>query len=274
MPAPSPFPIVYFLSDYGTHDEFVGVVHAVVVAQAPGATMVDLTHHIPAFDAAAGSRTLVRAVPHLGPGVVLAVVDPGVGTARLGVCIEVALEARGTMHFVGPDNGLLVEAAELVAGGRPLDSVVALPSPSVRSTFDGRDVFAPAAGALCRGVPLGELGDPVDPAGLVRLPAALLERTVDPGGRSALRAEVIWVDTFGNVQLGATEVDVPDGVAVGLTRAEGETTLRRVSAFGELAPGEVGLLCDANGRLAIVAGQASAASRLGLLVGSQITLTW
>jgi hypothetical protein len=73
---------VYFLSDFGTADEFVGVVHAVIEARAPGTTVIDLTHHIPPFDVRAGSHTLVRAVPHLGPGVVLGVVDPGV--ARCG----------------------------------------------------------------------------------------------------------------------------------------------------------------------------------------------
>jgi S-adenosylmethionine hydrolase len=71
---------VFFLSDFGTEDEFAGVVHAVIAARAPGTTVIDLTHHVPPFDVRAGSHTLVRAVPHLGPGVVLAVVDPGVGT--------------------------------------------------------------------------------------------------------------------------------------------------------------------------------------------------
>ena len=85
---------VFFLSDFGTEDEFAGVVHAVIAARAPGTTVIDLTHHIPPFDVRAGSHTLVRAVPHLGPGVVLAVVDPGVGTARRGIALEVALAHR------------------------------------------------------------------------------------------------------------------------------------------------------------------------------------
>ena len=71
---------VFFLSDFGTADEFAGVVHAVIAARCPGTNVIDLTHHVPPFDVRAGSHTLVRAVPHLGPGVVLAVVDPGVGT--------------------------------------------------------------------------------------------------------------------------------------------------------------------------------------------------
>ena len=115
----TPCRTVFFLSDFGTQDEFVGVVHAVIAARAPGTTVIDLTHHIPPFDVRAGSHTLVRAVPHLGSGVVLGVVDPGVGTARRGIGIEVALPAGGTMYFVGPDNGLLVAAAE-AAGEAPV----------------------------------------------------------------------------------------------------------------------------------------------------------
>src|SRR5579859_8074423 len=155
---------VFFLSDFGTEDEFVGVVHAVIAARAPGTTVIDLTHHIPAFDVRAGSHTLVRAVPHLGPGVVLGVVDPGVGTARRGIGLEVALAAGGRMSFVGPDNGLLVAAAE-AAGEAPISTVVELhrdeAPPDRGTTFDGRDVFAPAAADLCLGTPLAALGDPI-----------------------------------------------------------------------------------------------------------------
>src|SRR5271169_6709510 len=143
---------VFFLSDFGTEDEFAGVVHAVIAAQAPGATVIDLTHHIPPFDVRAGSHSLVRAVPYLGPGVVLAVVDPGVGTGRRGIGLEVALSSGSgaSLAFVGPDNGLLVAAAEAAAEA-PVARVVELarpPAPPDRgSTFDGRDLFAPAAAA-------------------------------------------------------------------------------------------------------------------------------
>src|SRR6202046_3429733 len=110
---------VFFLSDFGTEDEFAGVVHAVIVARAPGTTVIDLTHHIPPFDVRAGSHALVRAAPHLGPGVVLAVVDPGVGTERRGLCVPVTPPGNGPTFFVGPDNGLLIAAAEPV-GEAPL----------------------------------------------------------------------------------------------------------------------------------------------------------
>ena len=169
---------VFFLSDFGTEDEFAGVVHAVIAARAPGTTVIDLTHHIPPFDVRAGSHTLLRAVPHLGPGVVLAVVDPGVGTERRGIALEVARPSGGTLSFVGPDNGLLVAAAE-AAGEAPVARLVELARESAPSdrgaTFDGRDVFAPAVAALCTGAALGKLGEPIDPASLVRLVGGVVE---------------------------------------------------------------------------------------------------
>jgi S-adenosyl-L-methionine hydrolase (adenosine-forming) len=289
---------VFFLSDFGTEDEFVGVVHAVIVARAPGTTVIDLTHHIPPFDVRAGSHTLVRAVPHLGSGVVLAVVDPGVGTTRRGIGVEVARPAAKSLYFVGPDNGLLVAAAE-AAGAAPIASVVELdrdPTPPDRgATFDGRDVFAPAAAALCGGASLAELGEVIEPASLVRLPGGVVEEGRLQNGRRYLRAEVTWVDRFGNLQLAATMADaraagmpltgivdltarvdstdeyldglpdslVPDGVA-----------LRWVDAFGELKQGEFGLLVDANGHLAVVAGEASAARWLNLVAGELLLLAW
>ena len=294
-----PVRTVFFLSDFGTQDEFVGVVHAVIQRRAPGTTVIDLTHHVPPFDVRAGSHALVRAVPHLGAGVVLGVVDPGVGTARRGICMEVARpEAGGTLCFVGPDNGLLVAAAE-AAGEAPITGVVALrraePPPDRGPTFDGRDLFAPAAAALCAGVPPEELGESVDPASLVRLAGGVVEQGRLHDGRTCLRAEVTWVDHFGNLQLAATVADarvagipwvgsielaariesgreyldglpqslVPDGVR-----------LRCVDAFGDLGQGEFGLLVDANGHLAVVAGEASAASWLNVAAGELLVLAW
>jgi hypothetical protein len=289
---------VFFLSDFGTEDEFAGVVHAVIQARAPGTTVIDLTHHIPPFDVRAGSHTLMRAVPHLGPGVVLGVVDPGVGTGRRGVALEVALPLGGTLSFVGPDNGLLVAAAE-AAGEAPVARLVELardPVPPERgATFDGRDVFAPAVAALCAGTALEKLGEPIDPASLVRLVGGVVEEGRLHDGRRCLRTEVTWVDHFGNLQLAATVADarvagipltgslelaariesgrlhpdalphslVPDGVQ-----------LRFVDAFGELQQGEFGLLVDANGHLAVVAGEASAAHWLNVAAGELLVLAW
>ncbi len=195
-----PPPTVFFLSDYGTEDEFVGVVHAVLAVASVGVAIIDLTHQIPPFDIRAGAMALERAAPFLGPGVVLAVVDPGVGSGRRGVCLEVSPRGPGPAFFVGPDNGLLLPAAELVGGGSIVRAIALPPVPGQARTFDGRDLFAPAAAALSRGVPLGELGPAFDPDSLVRLvPPAVAHLTLADGRRS-LRAEVVWVDRFGNLR--------------------------------------------------------------------------
>ncbi len=293
-----PVRTVFFLSDFGTADEFVGVVHAVIQTRAPGTTVIDLTHHIPAFDVRAGSHTLVRAVPHLGSGVVLGVVDPGVGTARRGIALAVERATGGTMYFVGPDNGLLVGAAEQ-AGEAPVVAAVELTrereSSDGGATFDGRDLFGPAAAALCAGTALADLGEPIDAASLVRLVGGVVEQGRLHDGRSSLRVEVTWVDHFGNLQLAATVADArvagipaegrmelvarvesgrvsPDGLPHSLV-PDG-IVLRCINVFGELAQGEFGVLVDSNGHLAVVAGQASAAHWLNVTAGELLVLAW
>jgi hypothetical protein len=254
----------------------------VLAAAAPGVTIIDLTHQVPAFDVRAGSHTLVRAMPHLGPGVVLAVVDPGVGSGRRGLCIEASPPTGDHSFFVGPDNGLLIAAAES-AGEAPISRAFTLRRDRGRSTFDGRDLFAPVAAALCRGVPPEDLGDPVDPRSLVRLTGGVVERGRLNDGRTCLRAEVIWVDHFGNMQLAVTFADaeasgVPPAGAVGITvlmeGEPGETPLRRVETFADLAHDELGLLIDSNGHVAVVAGEASAARQLDVSAGALVVLAW
>jgi len=289
---------VFFLSDYGTQDEFVGVVHAVLTSSETDVRVVDLTHQIPAFDVRAGSHTLVRAVPYLGSGVVLAVVDPGVGSTRRGLCIQVTPLAAAPEYFVGPDNGLLVAAAE-AAGESPITTVFELRRPEGTddrgSTFDGRDLFAPAVTALCGGAPPESLGNRVDPSSLVRLFGGVVEEGRLPDGRACLRAEVTWVDHFGNIQLAATVADArkagmpAEGGVELATVSEGDLgpaqvltdalvpdgmVLRCVRTFGDLQRSELGLLHDANGHLAIVAGEASAAHWLNVAAGELVVLAW
>lgn len=290
MTGPSPPPAapgaglttVYFLSDYGLADEFAGVVHAVLRRLAPGAAVIDLTHDVPPFDVAAGAAALTRALPHLGRGVVLAVVDPGVGGARRPVALRTAT-GHGDLWMVGPDNGLLVPAAEAEGGIRSAVHLRRSAAAGGATTFDGRDLFAPAAAALCRGEPLASLGQTVDPAGLHRLTVRGVVRGLGTDGRSFLQTDVRWVDHFGNAQLGV-EADEPDlpgsvelhrvGPAAGDERTVAVAWLRRVGAFDELGGDELGLLADANGRLAVVARARSAAAAAGLSTGDPVKLVW
>ena len=294
----TPTKSVFFLSDYGIRDEFVGVVHAVLAKTAPGVPVIDLTHRVPPFDVRAGANTLVRAIPHLGPGVVLAVVDPGVGSGRRGLCLEVPSLRGGPAWFVGPDNGLLVAAAELAGGGqitRAFELHHGNGPDGGGATFDGRDLFAPAAAALAKGTAPDTLGQPIGVDALIRLLPGVVEYGRLPDGRRCLRTEVTWVDHFGNIQLAVTSPDAaaagfPSTGSVELTvlTGSGESAhptlptalvpdgvlLRCVRTFADLESGALGLLIDANDHLALVAGQASAAHWLNVMAGELMLLVW
>ena len=259
---------ISFLSDYGSADEFVGVVHSVIRGIAPRATVVDICHEVPPHDVRAGSLTLVRAVQYLAPGVVLAVVDPGVGTARRAIAVEAGRD--GDTTFVGPDNGLLAAAVAMIGGaGRVVEltnDTYHLPAPG--PTFAGRDIFAPVAAYLTAGVDLFELGPELDPHSLrpALLPLPRAEGDV-------IVAEVLWVDRFGNVQLnvGPEEVDSL-GPRVLIRWRDAARTAVRVDAYAGVATGQVGLLVDSYGMMAIALDQASAAEELGLAPGDGVSL--
>ncbi|MGH9114887.1 MAG: SAM hydrolase/SAM-dependent halogenase family protein [Acidimicrobiales bacterium] len=258
---------VCFLSDYGLDDEFVGVVHRVIAATAPGVTVLDISHGVPAHDVRAGALTLWRVLPWLVPCVVLGVVDPGVGTARRAVAVEMA--GAGAL-LVGPDNGLLVPAA-LALG--PVTAAVELERPACPShgaAFDGRDLFAPAAARLAAGAEPASLGHSIDPASLVGGPLPQPESLA--GG--ALVCEVLWVDRFGNAQLNARPADVGRlGDQIEVTAGGSTVPARPAGAFADLGPGELGLIHDSYGMLALSLDREPAAARLGLGPGDRVLLT-
>jgi S-adenosylmethionine hydrolase len=262
------FDTISFLSDYGTADEFVGVVHSVIRTLAPPVRVIDISHQIAPHDVRAGGLALARSVSYMAPGVVLAVVDPGVGTDRRPVAVEVA---DGEAYLVGPDNGLLGPAVAMVGGATGavvLDNPDYL-LPSDSRTFDGRDVFAPAAAHLCRGVPMELLGTAIDPVQLT--PGLLPISEVSADG--SLRVEVLWVDRFGNAQLNAEPADVagwPSTVSVSGGRVE--RTAARVDTFADIPTGGFGLLADANGLLALAVNRGSAAEELALTEGAELVL--
>ncbi|WP_436793763.1 SAM hydrolase/SAM-dependent halogenase family protein [Actinospongicola halichondriae] len=263
---------VSFLSDYGRTDEFVGVVHSLIRSTAPGVGIVDISHDVPRHDVRAGGLTLARSAQYLCPGVVLAVVDPGVGTARRALAIEVG---DGQSVLLGPDNGLLAPAVAMVGGATRAVSLTNteyhLPAPG--PTFDGRDVFAPVAGALCMGADLGDMGEIVDPNSLT--PGILPVAREDDGD---LVAEVMWVDHFGNCQLNLDPDDL-DGwgdtlqAQIGADQSDDEwRLLRRADNFAGIADGQIGLLIDSYGVLAIALDRRSAEVELGARTGTEIRL--
>jgi S-adenosylmethionine hydrolase len=263
-------PIV-FLSDYGLEDEFVGICHAVMAGISPTSPIIDLSHAIPPHDVLRGALVLWRAIRFLpGDAIVLAVVDPGVGTGRR----PVALVTADGRCFVGPDNGLLSlawahEGGAVQAGLIESAEVILEP---VSATFHGRDVFAPAAAHLASGLSLERLGRSIDPASLVHL--SLTEPEVELG---RVHCEVLGVDRFGNVQLSATAehlraagLGASDRIEVVV--AGRPTAIRRAATFGDVAEGELAVIVDSTGWLAVVLNRGNGAETLGVAPGDPLTL--
>ncbi|MDH3605928.1 MAG: SAM-dependent chlorinase/fluorinase [Acidimicrobiia bacterium] len=262
---------ISFLSDFGLTDEFVGVVHGVVARIEPQLRVIDVTHGVPRGNIRAGALALLRAVQYLPEGVALVVVDPGVGTTRRPIAAETPWG-----YFVGPDNGVLAPAVAMVGGA---SSVVTLEDERFRipslggSTFDGRDVFGPAAAVLAaEQAAITDLGPPLPNDSLT----PLLLPLVEPEG-AGIRGEVWWLDQFGNCQ---TNVSAEDLTALGASPG-GEVTLQVggteyelpwVAAYGEVEPGQPLLHLDSYGLIAIAVREGSAAERLNLSEGHQVVL--
>ena len=263
--------LIAFASDYGLVDEFVGVCKAVMLGIAPDVRVVDLGHDIPPHNVRAGALLLVRAVQYLPEDtIVVAVVDPGVGTDRRLIGVEV----EGGI-LLGPDNGLLAPAVALTGGAR---SVVALENTEYRmqapgATFAGRDILAPAAGYLATGVPLERFGERVDPATLV--PGLINLPETQAGG--AIVGEIWWVDRFGNCQLNIDPDDLSlagagPGDPVEVHAGDGVRVARWVHAYADAKPSELVLLVDSYGLLSLALDRESAAGMLRVRAGSAVTL--
>jgi len=261
------FDTISFLSDYGLADEFVGVCKAVIRRIAPEAAVIDVCHEIPPHDVRAGSLALARAAQYLPAGVILGVVDPGVGSERRPVAVETA---DGEAVFVGPDNGLLASAVAMTGGARRAVALTNdeyhLPAPG--PTFAGRDIFAPAAAYLCAGVELDELGEAIDPLSLI---PGILPLTRDEDGK--VIGEVLWVDRFGNVQLNVDPEELtPMGDTVSIRFRDEVRTAVRADTYSELKAGQIGLVVDSYGLVSVALDRRSAADELRLHPPTEVSL--
>jgi S-adenosylmethionine hydrolase len=261
---------ISFLSDFGHKDEFVGVVHGVIAKLAPESRVIDVTHGVERGNLRSGALALTRAIQYLPEGVCLAVVDPGVGSARRAIAAQTVWG-----FFVGPDNGLLSPAVAIVGGAHRIVSIenpeVMIPSPG--ETFDGRDVFGPAAALLASGeAAIEDLGpeladDEVTP---LLLPLAEVDRGMVVG-------EAWWVDGFGNVQ---TNVSPAELEALGhspgdvITVKIGATIhqMRWVLSYSDVGEGEPLIHLDSAGLLAIAVHGGDASKELNLGEGIAVTM--
>ena len=268
----SRYDTVTLLSDLGTADGYVGVLHSIVRQLAPGVGVVDLTHEIEACDVQAGALVLARSVQYLCPGVIVGLVDPGGGSDRRPIALEVA---GGAAVLVGPDNGLLASAVGMIGGAERavvLDNVD-YHLRSDATTFAARDIFAPVAAHLCAGVAFEDLGTLVDPATLTPGLVPLNRTEQDADGTPVLEAEALWVDRFGNVQLNAELDDVAEfGDLLEVRTTRGARTVSLVSTYSDLADGTIGLLVDSDGLLSLVTYGRSASTELVVSRGDAVSL--
>jgi hypothetical protein len=265
-----PARFVTFLTDFGLQDDFVGACHGVIKRIAPDVQIIDITHGIPPHQVLQGALVLANTVPYMPAGVHLAVVDPGVGGARRPLALR---DASGRL-YVGPDNGLLLPAAERnggVADARELTNPdFALPS--VSRTFHGRDLFAPAAAHLALGVVLEELGPPLDPDALVRL-----DLPRPDVGASVIDAVVLYVDRFGNMQLNLArehldEVGVVPGDKVELVFGGERFYAVAARTFGDARVGDIVLYEDAYRNIAVAINGGNAAETFHVDAGERVRI--
>jgi hypothetical protein len=284
---------IALLTDFGTQDVYAGVMKAVIARMAPAARVIDLTHEVRPGDIRSGAFRLWQAFPYLPPRtVVLAVVDPGVGTARKAVAVPVS-----DLTFVCPDNGLLtfvlargenVPARREGAPGKEIRAFeIAPPSqgdPTVSATFHGRDIFAPAAARLLTGAAPDDLGPRTGP--LVRLSPPRLSLSVSP---LSVRGEILSSDRFGNLVSsigvlrregsvlnlepwlpGCPSASLPSkGLRV---RLNGAPEIPLVSTYGEVPPGTLLAYVGSDGLLEIGANGDRAVDRLGPMTDREIIL--
>ncbi|HET7030921.1 MAG TPA: SAM-dependent chlorinase/fluorinase [Candidatus Limnocylindrales bacterium] len=266
-------PFVSLLSDFGSRDPSAAIMRGVVLGIAPDARLVDISHDVRKYAIRDGALLLWCALPYLPVGSHVAVVDPGVGTARLPIGVATG---RGDV-LIGPDNGLLLAAAS------KLDGIVAVHElrepryrlPAISTSFHGRDIFAPAAAHLATGVPLPDLGPAIDPSSLVASP---IREPEVAGGE--LRSAILYVDTFGNVKLAGLRADLE--AALGLLspgdrlrlEIDGSRPLETTwqATFGDVPAGETLLYEDSYRRICLATREGDAAAKHGLVEDLEVRI--
>jgi S-adenosylmethionine hydrolase len=255
--------VIALLTDFGLRDHYVAAMKGAILTVCPGATLVDVSHEVPAHDVAAGAFTLDAAYPHFPPGTVfVGVVDPEVGSERRPIAV-----GAGRWLFVGPDNGLFT----LVLEAHPSARVHLLASPLLlrevpSPVFHGRDLFGPAGGRLAGGFPLEEVGPVVgDP---VRLPLPSKTRTAD-----AWEGAVIHVDRFGNLTTNLREADLQGLSGPRRDRLEvtfGAETIPLVRCYSDVEVGRPCALVGSSGRLEIAVRRGRADALPGAMPGARL----
>jgi len=255
--------IITIMTDFGLKDGFVGVMRGVIWSIAPEVRIADISHQIAAQDVYEGALVLARSAPYFPDGTIhIAVVDPGVGTTRRPIAAMI-----GKHFFVGPDNGLFTPLyTEAERNGWPVE-VVHLDRPrfwrkEISYVFHGRDIFSPVAAHLANGVPLNEMGTPIqDP---IRLEISQPERS-DQGWRSS----IVHIDNFGNLATSLLQEHL-EGMDVKTVRLCGREIQGMVHTFGDRPVGELVALIGSTGNLVVCVVNGNAARELGAKKGDMV----
>jgi S-adenosylmethionine hydrolase len=262
--------LVALYSDFGNRDVYAGVLRAILRTLAPESEVVDICHEVPAGDRHAAAFMLLSAVPYLPRGTIhLCVVDPGVGTSRMLVA------ARAGGHtFIGPDNGVFAPVIEALGGvteARYLTNEK-LQGPRRGATFHGRDVMAPVAAHLVRGIDFANVGEQAAP--LLDLPGFAPDVAAE-----RVTGRVLHVDHFGNLVTNLLPAEVPGGaaawdLAVGTDGTAASTRIARwAETYGDAEPGELLVYPGSVGFLEVAVRDGNAAERLRARTGSSVTAT-
>jgi S-adenosylmethionine hydrolase len=262
--------VITFLSDFGLADDFVGTCHGVIKGIAPEADVIDITHGIEPQSILQGALVLANTLPYMPAGVHVAVVDPDVGTPRRAL----VLRTDGDRLLVGPDNGLLMPAADRLGGVQAAFEITnrRYALEPVSATFHGRDVFSPAAAHLSLGLEPAELGNAVEVDTLV-----LPEIPQPEIGERRIRATCLYVDRFGNIQLNLTAPQLERIGIVPGRQVEVEVTMERFYAlaartFAEARVGDTILYEDAYQNIALAITRGNAADTFGVRAGMEVRL--
>lgn len=251
--------ILTLMTDFGIKDGNVGVMKGVIWSIAPGVQIADLSHNISPQDVREAALILARSAPYFPDGTIhLVVVDPGVGTERRAMAARI-----GPYYFVGPDNGIITLLLERYGEGEfyHLDRKQYW-LPEISHVFHGRDVFAPSAAHLARGVPLSELGTRITDPVLLDLPQPARR----PGG---LRGEIIHIDHFGNIATNIRQEHLEGRLDL-IVRYKSRELRGLVRTFGERQPGELVSLYGSTGNLLLCVVNGNAAQTLGASIGDPV----
>ncbi len=250
--------IITLLTDFGSADNFVGVMKGVILSINPKAIIVDITHEVPPQDVLTAAFLLQTSWPYFPKGSIhVAVVDPGVGTARRAIAVETAHAI-----FLAPDNGLLTP---VIKSGE-VRRIISLTNPrywlpQVSSTFHGRDIFAPTAAHISLGISLEELGESIEDPVLLDWPCPLKL----PDG--TIVGHILHIDRFGNLITNLRAEDLGEGVVI---RVAGYTIQGLKRTFGDVAVGEPVAYIGSSGYLEIAIRQGNAAVTFNLRRGDKI----